>query len=506
MKSRKIALFLAGLLVLSALLSACQAYSGYPTVVVQATPAPTTVSNATATPRPTLAPPPTFTPRPSLPATPSGVQVQKADVLKEGYDALLRNYFRPLDSGSLYEVGLISIRTTLESIGVSSPQVPIPAFGADANDNWNKFLAAYTIVLDKYKGQVSEDAMLGIALAGTAASLDDCNTGFYSTTEVENFLRTRAGQQSLVGIGINLQTGRDGNNNVHVVSRVVQNGPAEKAGLKLGDQLVKIDGQDTANRSPNDVVQLLLGQVRGDASVGTRLKITVRREGREQEIEVARARVTLPYMERSILPGNVGYLKFSQFPIFTQQQLPTAVRQLQTWLGEFQTANVSGIVIDLRGNNAGSISTIQNFLSFFVQGSELAYLSGAQPAQNNNRVFGIIPMPANSQIQATDKPISVIVDAGTSGEAEIFAHVIQRNKRGAIVGVPTAGCVNASSPVVLKDNSAMNVTTYRAVGDENAAESILAGVAPDQTEQINIQQLIQGKDSQIEAAIKALTK
>jgi carboxyl-terminal processing protease len=505
MKSRKIALLLAGLGVLALTLSACQTYSGYPTVVVQATPAPTTVSNATATPRPTLPPPPTFTPRATLPATPGNVQLQKIETLKGGYEALLRNYFRPLDSGSLYEVGLISIRTTLESIGVSSPQVPIPAFGEDANENWNRFLAAFTIVLDKYKGQISEDAMVGVALAGTAASLEDCNTGYYSTTEVENFLRVRSGQQTLVGIGINLQTGRDGNNNVHVVSRVVQNGPAEKAGLKLGDQLVKIDGQDTANRSPDDVVQLLLGQARGDAGVGTRLKITVRREAREQEIEIARARVTLPYMERTILPGNVGYLKFSQFPILTQQQLPTAIRQLQTWLGEFQTANVSGIVIDLRGNNAGSIQTIQNFLSFFVKGSELAYLSGAR-TQQNNRTFGIIPMAANEQIQATDKPLSVIVDAGTSGEAEIFAHVIQRNKRGAIVGVPTAGCVNASFPVVLKDNSAMNVTTYRAVGDENAAESILAGVAPDQTEQINIQQLIQGKDSQIEAAIKALTK
>ncbi len=490
---------------LGVMLAGCTTYNGYPTLPPDPTSTVAASSTPTQAPRPTLAEPPTATPRPSLPAVPGGLQVTKGDVLKTAFQDLLDNYFQPISSADIYEVGLRSIEVGLQKSGIDpQAKVQLPQFTDKDDANWSLFLQAYSLVLAKYQGKVTEDQLETFALSGATSSLQDCETTYYPATIAQSYFAQRTGQASIVGIGINLQSGTATNGNVHLVVRAITGSPAEKAGLKMGDQILAIDGQDLSSKTGDQVIQLL----QGTRQAGSKVSLTIHRanSASTQSIDITRDTFQVPPMERATINSNIAYIRFNQFPLATQNQSGTLTNTIMTWINDFEKAGVTGYVLDLRGNSQGSITLVQNVLSYFMSGDELVYLNGSRQDQNNQHIYGPFPMPSVSNIKAINKPVSVLVDSGTSGEAEIMAYAIQHAKRGALVGDATAGCLNASSPIGLDDNSLLNITLYRAISDPQKPESIIPGVEPDQPDGLDLQQLSQGNDSQLDAAIKALTK
>jgi carboxyl-terminal processing protease len=492
---------------LSLMLTACQTYEGYPTATPEPTLPPTETPFALPAQRPTLPPPPTFTPRPAMPSAPAGAQVQKDAILKEGFNTLSNYYFQKLSNADLYEVGLQAIRKGLEQAGIQNADVPIPNFGSQDDANWNAFLQAYTLTVNKYKGQISESNLEQLALSGTANSLQDCQTAYIPPNQTDEYLALRTGQFTTVGIGITLQTGQFTNgSNGHLITRVVPGGPADKAGLKMGDQITNVDGQDTGTKKGSEVIQLLRGT---NVTVGSKVQIKYRRDNSaEQTVELTRTKVQQAQMERSTLPEGIGYLRFNNFTFTDQTALANYNKALDSWMTDFSKAKLAGLILDVRGNQYGNLVLVRNVLSYFMTSSELFYLRGSQPTSQNStaRQFGTFAVASVDNVKTTDVPIVVLVDSSTSAEAEIFAYAIQQGKRGTIVGQPTAGCLAASNPVVLADQSLLNVTILRVINDPNKADSLVEGVEPEQTATLDLQTLAQGKDSQIEAAIKILKK
>ncbi len=492
---------------LAALLAACQSYNGFPTAVPEPTVAATPTVRSAPPARPTLPPPPTPTPRPTLPAAPTSVPQDRADLLKDGFEKILGNYYHKIDSADLYEVSLRSIGTTLEQGGVANPEIPLPDFSDDDNSNWQTFLNAYSIVVDKYKTQVDEKILSQIALNSAAGSLQDCETGFFSATRSEDYLVRRSGQGTLFGIGVEIRSYQTSNGRwQHLISRTIAGAPAEKAGLKTGDQLLSVDNTDATAKSGQDIVPILQGRTTNGGQPLPKATLKVRRVGgKEETIEITRAAVPLPVIEKSILPDKIGYLKISRFPVSDQKGLDANIKLFAAALDEFDKSGVTSLIVDLRGNAYGSVRLLQSYLSYFISSSELVYFSG-QDSSSGTRQYATLAMPSVKDVKATDKPLAVLVDGGTTGEAEIFAHAIQKAKRGTVVGETSAGCLNASVPLVLNDDSVLNVTTYRTISDLTKPESVVANLQPDQKVELDPQLLAQGKDSQLEAAIKAVKK
>ncbi len=495
---------------LAGLLSACQVYNGYPVATPEASEAtPTaTIAVAPVAVLPTLPPPPTLAPRPTLPPVPAGVNPQKTAQLKDSFDKLFNGYFHKLDSRDIYEVSLRSIRSGLEKTGIQNPDVPIPDFGPTDTDNWNSFVQSYSLIMDKYKNQVTEDQLAGFALSGTIDSLHDCQSLYLDPNNAQAYFSQRVSQQqTLTGIGVTLQSGNQNGQNLHVVVRTIPGGPAEKAGLQTGDQVVGIDGTNLADKSQLQTIQLLQGQ---NSAVGSKVSLTVRRAGTSQDskVDLNRAKIQIPFIEHGVIDGNIGYIRINRFPLtLDATQLDSNTQLLGSWLADFDKAGITSLILDLRSNSTGSIRLVQNYLSYFLKGAEMVYLAGGQSGtQGAPRKYGVLGMPSSDTITSTDKPLAVLVDGGTQAEAEIFAYTIQHNKRGTIVGDTTGGCPAASSPIALKDNSLINLTTYRLVEDPNSPDKLVSGVEPDQKAALDFQQLLQGKDNQLEAAIKVLKK
>lgn len=493
-------LILVGLTLGSLLLSACGVYDGYPTAApVTATPnVSTPAATSTPLPVPTYPPLPTSTPRPALPATPANVKLTKTQVLQQAYTTLLGNYYQPLNSSDVFEVGLIGIKDALKDAGVSQPDVPIPAFTGNVQQDYQLFLQAFTITFDRYKANLTEDKMTYAALQHSANLLVECQTpitGFYPPDQAENFVSARTGQSNRPRLGINIVP--FDNTSGYFITRVVTGSPAEQSGLKYGDAIVAVDGQDVTKVSQAQVLSLLAGN---NAQAGSKVKLTVRRTGgsKQDTVEVARGPVQPPLIEQKVLPDNIGYLHVNFFPVDT-----TLVSQIDKWFSDLESKGAKGYVIDLRGSRGGSIATVQAILSHVISGQDLVYLA----TRNQQGQSDVAPMKSLSNVTPVNKPVAVLVDQDTNNEAEIFALAVQNKRKGSVFGANTAGCPVASTAISLADNSILNLALYRAVDAGNLAsgsapsDNWIKAVTPDVPVSMDLQTISQGQDAPLNKAI-----
>jgi carboxyl-terminal processing protease len=479
-----------GLILVSLLLNACGVYQGYPTPVpVTATPD-TTQPTPTTTPLavPTYPPLPTATPRPTLPPAPTGVQLTKQNVLQAAYDNLLKYYYQPLNSGDLYEVGLNGIRDALKQAGVSQPDVPIPAFTGTAQQDWPLFLQAFTITLSRYRSNLAEDKMAYAALQHSTQILNECGgplTAFYPPDQSRDYLNRRDGLNPYTGLGINILP--FDNTSGYYITRVISGTPADKSGLKLGDAIVAVEGQDITKLDQSQVLGLLQGKT------DTKVNLTVRRagSGKQETVQLTRGQIQPPVIEQRLLPDNIAYIKFNAFP-----GSASLLQDFDRLLSDFNNRGVKGFILDVRGTRVGNLITARNIASRFVSGQDLVYLLGRDQQGQSN----VVSLTSASNVKATDKPIALLVDQNTSNEAEVFAQIIKNKKRGQIFGSATAGCTLVSDVVMLPDNSVLSIVAYRSLTDGSDPQSFTDQIAPDVAVTVDQQSLSQGQDATIEKA------
>jgi len=477
-------------------------YDGYPTSVPvtpspgNSEPSPTVA--ATAIPQLVFPPLPTATPRPALPSVPANLKPKKSDVLQQAFDTILSDYYQPLSSADVYEVGLIGLRNALREAGVNQPDVPIPDFKGDPKQDWQTFLQAFTITLDRYGSKLSEDKLAYAAIQHSTELMGECQvsqTTFVPPDQAQAYSRARLGQNQYIGLGVNvvpLDT-----TSGYYITRIVSGTPAEQGGLKLGDAIVAINGQDVTKLDAGQVVSLLQGR---NATAGSKVSLGLRRAGtgKQETIEIARATIQTPSFEPRLLTDNIAYIRFNSFPFVTSDAaLSQYAAQFDRLINDFNTRGVKGYVLDLRGTSLGYLITVQTLLSRFVTGQDLMYLVTRDPQGQR----GVATVASTPNVKAVDKPIAVLVDSGTSNEAEIFAQVIKKKKKGSLFGVPTAGCPVASIPTQLPDNSILNLSAYRSLDDANDPTSWTDSLEPDTLVRIDRQSLSQGLDAQLEKAV-----
>ena len=485
-------IWLTSLLLLSLLLGACNASS--PSVVT-ATPAQkdTALTQAAAIPTITLLPPlPTNTPRPTLQPTSSSVKPMKADVVKTAFQALISSYFYPLSSANVYEIVLRGIKNYLQDNGINDPQVPIPDFTGDPNGDWQLFLQSYTLTLEKYHNQIGEEQLAYGAVQSATDSVSECRTGFYRPANTDELIQNIGGTAPALGLGIVVvaPTGSEG----LYIDRVVPGSPADKAGLKTGDSIRGVGGQSIVGMNLGTASRLLVG---GDKPIpGTQVTIEIKRAmtGKTEQIQITRGSTQVQTFERQLI-GNVGYLRINNFP--NRIQLTDLNRELDSNLSELTKQNVKGLVIDLRGTRYGNYSTVNSFLSRFVQDNGLLVMSG----RNSQGKFTALQMNSMPGVTVFNKPLAVLVDGTTAAEGELSSYALQLKKAARIFGQPTAGCVVGSDIVRMPDNSILNLAVFRVIQDPTQLDSAIARVIPDEVVDMELALLEQGKDSLLEKAL-----
>ncbi len=315
--------------------------------------------------------------------------------------------------------------TELESVRGRAPQ--------DVPDELVDVWKAWSLAREKWP-DVPEKLLADAAIGGLLDTLGDVSVAHLTPEAYDRAEERLRGSYQGIGASIGVVEGK-------IVLAPMSGRPAEIAGIEAGDLLLEVDGQPVGEKSLQEVVE----QVRGPA--GTKVKLLIDRPGDEgsMEFDVIRGDIDMVSVERSLLPGAIGYIYISDF----QESTPDEVLDV---LEELQQVDMLALVLDLRGNPGGSMESARKVASQFLSSGLLMYEIDTQ----GNRTDWSIE---EGGIATEGLPMVVMVNSLTASAAEAVAGALRDQQRAKILGTRTFGKGSASVFKKLSDGSAIYLPT-----------------------------------------------
>jgi carboxyl-terminal processing protease len=241
----------------------------------------------------------------------------------------------------------------------------------------------------------------------------------------------------LTGIGITIS--QDEKTKQLLVIAPIEDTPAFRAGILAKDIILEIDGRNTKGMDTNDAVSLIRGKA------GTKVKLTILRNGRKKQFNIQRARIEIHpvrYSEKKTPAGNIGYIRLNQFSANASKEMKDAIQNLEA-------KKVSGYILDLRGNPGGLLYASIEIAQMWMNKGTIVFTIDRQGTQDKQVANGSA---------LTNKPLVVLVDKGSASASEILSGALQDNKRAILVGNQTFGKGLVQSVQPLKSGSGLAVT------------------------------------------------
>ena len=362
-----------------------------------------------------------------------------------------------------------------------APRVAPPATPpADLDQAFGIFWEAWKLVQQEYYGEIPSLQTIAYgAIRGALQTLGDPYTSFIEP-KIARILQEDASGQ-FEGIGALVRMNRD--NKLEIV-RTFEGSPAQRAGLRAGDMVIKVNGQSIVGYSIYEAIAL----IRGPA--GTSVTLTVERPGEREpfEVTVTRARITIPVVEARMLPQGVAYIQLFDFSA-------QATRQLQEQLKALLAQNPRGLILDLRDNPGGFLDQAIQVADLFLDEGVVAY---ERTRDGEERVFRSKSGDPGEKI-----PMVVLVNAGSASASEIVAGALQDRGRARLVGERTFGKGSVQLSHTLSDGSELRVTIARWFTPKNRAIHG-QGLNPDIEVRVDPNQPAGGGDLQLEKAVEVL--
>ncbi|MCD8324336.1 MAG: S41 family peptidase [Clostridiales bacterium] len=294
-------------------------------------------------------------------------------------------------------------------------------------------LAAY-IQSTYYEDVDIEDLREGL-YEGLFANLD-AYSQYYTAEEYEDLLESSL-EGTYCGIGASLQ--QDAETMQVTVVRVYDGSPAQEAGLMAGDVIYMVDDYEATSMELSELVT----HIRGEEN--TTVHLITYRNGEELEYDITRKNLTFPTVSSDMLDDSVGYIAVSEFTEATTEQFETA-------LADLQEAGMEALIVDLRSNPGGVLTTVCDMLDLILPEGLILY---TEDRDGNREEY------MTTDADSLDLPLVVLVDENSASASEIFAGAIQDRDAGTIVGTTTYGKGVVQSVRSLSDGSAFKVTTHR---------------------------------------------
>jgi carboxyl-terminal processing protease len=304
--------------------------------------------------------------------------------------------------------------------------------------NLDVFASLFKEVNALYVDEINPNKTIRTGIDAMLESLDPY-TNFISEDEVEDFRTLNTGQYG----GIGAVTRHI--NNRTVVTMVNENYPAFKNGLKIGDEVLKMDGINLSTLTIEEANHLMKGQV------GTSVRLTVKRMGSEKpiDLEFKREKIKIsnvPYF--GMVANDVGYVQLTEFT-------PDAGKEVKTAIMNLKEKGAKNIIVDLRGNPGGLLIEAVNICNLFIpKGKKVVDTKGK--VENSNITYETLNTPVDLDI-----PVVVIISRGSASASEIVAGTLQDYDRAIILGERSFGKGLVQIPRPLSYNSQVKITTAK---------------------------------------------
>lgn len=348
-----------------------------------------------------------------------------------------------------------------------------------------ELLAAYEKIRDNYYEDLSEDNLVGSAIDGMINSLEDPYSYYLNESDTSSFNQRLNG--TYIGIGVTIL--HDDNNENQVVE-IVDGSPAKKAGLKVGDIFLSIDGNNVRNLSLPEVSSFMRG------SVGDKHSFVLLRDGNEVKVNVVLGEVILSSVSNKIIEGNnknVGYINISTFAANTYTQFNKNLKSLEK-------EKIDSLIVDVRGNPGGHLSQVQDILSLFFDKKTVLYR-----IENKGKV---------EKVYATTKDkrkydVVVLIDSESASASEILASCFKENyKNATIIGTTSYGKGTVQKTYELSNGSSLKYTAEKWLTSKGKWINGI-GVEPDIKVELPEEYYNNGcdeNDLQLQKALEVLTK
>ncbi|MFZ6026078.1 MAG: S41 family peptidase [Chloroflexota bacterium] len=356
----------------------------------------------------------------------------------------------------------------------SSPQDTDELFGA--------FWQAWDIVHEEYVDQpVDDEALMRGAIKGMLEALGDQHSSYMDPQQYKDATSGLEGEYE--GIGAWVSTDEE----FLTINEPMPGSPAETAGLRPGDQVIAIDGEDMAGVAPELARLKVLGPK------GSTVVLTIRREGAEEpfDVTIKRARITVPSVTGEMLDGNIAYIRLYTFGDKTTSELKDALKELLP-------QEPKGLILDLRNNGGGYLQTAVEVASQFLDDGVVLYEIYNDKPRQTYEVKG--------NGLATEIPMVVLINQYSASASEILAGAIQDHGRGQLVGVQSYGKGSVQNWIPLRDDQgAVRVTIARwLTPDERLIHEV--GLTPDVLVELAEEDIAADRDPQLDKAVELLSK
>ena len=300
----------------------------------------------------------------------------------------------------------------------------------------SKKLDKLNALIDKYYlygDEIDTDKLAEGIYSGYTSALGDKYTVYYDEDETKALMESTSGTFS--GVGATL-TKKDADTGYVTIVNVYEDSPAEKAGLKAGDILEKIDEHEVGDEQLDTVVSWIKGEK------GTDVKITVLRDGEELELTATRDTIEVKTVSYEMKENQIGYIRVSEFDTVTYDQFKEA-------LDDLENQGMQGLVVDLRNNPGGSLDTVTNMLRLLLPEGTIV------STKDKNGKTDEITCDGTHEFK---KPMAVLVNQYSASASEIFSGAVQDYGTAKIVGVTTYGKGVVQQLMNLGDGTCLKVT------------------------------------------------
>lgn len=341
-------------------------------------------------------------------------------------------------------------------VSLSGQVVPnVMAVPREEYETLEAFTNILAIVKKNYVEDVNTKELVNGAINGMLSALDPHSA--YLTPEMYKELQMET-QGRFGGLGIEITI----RNNVLTVVSPIEDTPAFKAGIKAGDQIIKIEDEFTKDMTLIQAVKKLRGEK------GSKVKISVKREGVPDLIDytLVRDTIRIQSVRSRLLEEGYGYIRIAQFQERTDRDVQRALEKFTA-----ERSGLKGLVLDLRNNPGGLLTQAVRVSDLFLDSGLIVYTDGRLENQKQ-KYF------ARKDGSWTEFPMVVLVNGGSASASEIVAGALQDHRRALILGTKTFGKGSVQTILPLDDHSALRLTTARYYTPKGRSIQA-AGIVPD---------------------------
>lgn len=331
-----------------------------------------------------------------------------------------------------------------------------------------------------YSDEVDEEDLEDGIYKGYVDALGDPYSVYYNAEETQDLFESAEGEYTGIGVVFsqNIET---------KISTAIQiyDGPAKEAGLKEGDILYKVDGEDVSTDDLSNTVKKIKGEEY------TTVEITVLRGSNAEEVTltIERRKIQVETVVSEMKDGNVGYIRITEFDTVTMDQFEEALQELED-------QGMEGLIVDLRSNPGGNLQTVVDMLDLILPEGTVVY---TEDKYGNQDVY------KSDEAHQFTKPLVVLVNGNSASASEIFAGAVQDYGVGTIMGTTTYGKGIVQQVIKLDEETSVKLTISEYF-TPNGRSIHGKGIEPDVEVKYSYDENNPDADNQLDAAVTEVQK